>query len=80
MSLGCPVICSDVKAQKALLESYDVGLLFESENSLDLIEKLLKLYLDEDLRMKLSENCIHAIENHLNNDVISKSLVKYYDK
>ncbi|MGY8945619.1 MAG: glycosyltransferase [Flavobacteriales bacterium] len=80
MSLGCPVICSDVMAQKILLDRYDVGLVFESENSLDLIEKLIKLYLNKDLRIELSKNCIHAIENHLNNDIISKSLVKHYDK
>ena len=78
MSLGCPIICSDVKAQKALLENYDVGMLFESGNSADLTKKLFKLYLNEDLRMKLSENCIYAIKNHLNNNIISKDLVKHY--
>ena len=38
------------------------------------------LYLNEDLMIKFSENCIHAIENHLNNDVISKELVTHYEK
>lgn len=79
MSLGCPVLCSDVKAQKALLETYNVGLLFRAENSSDLTEKLFKLYLNSRLRKKMSENCINAIENHLNNEIISKKLVKYYD-
>jgi glycosyltransferase involved in cell wall biosynthesis len=79
MSLGCPVLCSDVKAQKALLETYNVGLLFRAENSSDLTEKLFKLYLNSRLRKKMSKNCINAIENHLNNEIISKKLVKYYD-
>ena len=29
---------------------------------------------------KMSKNCIDAIHNHLNNDIISKSLVEHYDK
>ena len=79
MSLGCPILCSDVKAQKALLNAFNVGLLFRSEDSSDLTEKLLKLYLNLDLRNQMSENCINAIQNHLNNDIISKDLVKYYE-
>ena len=79
MSLGCPILCSDVKAQKALLNAFNVGLLFRSEDSSDLTEKLLKLYLNLSLRNQMSENCINAIQNHLNNDIISKDLVKYYE-
>ena len=79
MSLGCPVICSDVKAQKALLDIYNVGLLFKAGDSSDLIEKLFKLYLNSSLRNQMSKNCINAIQNHLNNDIISKDLVKYYE-
>ena len=80
MSLGCPLICSDVKAQKLLLETYNVGLLFKAENPIDLVNKIDKLYMDEALRKKMSKNCIDAIHNHLNNDIISKSLVEHYDK
>jgi glycosyltransferase involved in cell wall biosynthesis len=80
ISLGCPVVCSDVMAQKALLDKYEIGLVFEAENSSDLIKKLFKLYLNEGLRIKLSENCTHAIENHLNNDIISKELITHYEK
>ena len=80
MSLGCPVICSNVEAQKILLETYNIGLLFETENSNDLVKKILKLYLDQDLRKIMSKNCIDAIQNHLNNDIISKSLVNHYDQ
>ena len=79
MSLGCPIICSDVKAQKTLLRTYNVGLLFRAEDSSDFTEKLFKLYLNSSLRNQLSKNCIDAIQNHLNNDIISKDLVKYYE-
>ena len=80
MSLGLPVLCSDVEAQKNLLSTYKVGLVFESESSKDLTKKLFKLYLDKDLTKEISKNCINAIENHLNNDLISENLVKYYAK
>jgi len=30
--------------------------------------------------MKLSQNCVHAIENYLNNDIISKELITNYEK
>jgi len=80
MSLGCPVICSNVEAQKVLLETYNVGLLFKTENSKDLVKQIVKLYSDKGLRKIMSKNCINAIQNHLNNDIISKSLVNYYDQ
>jgi len=80
MSLGLPILCSNVEAQKDLLKSYNVGLLFESQNSKDLTKSLFKLYLNKDLRLKLSKNSINAINNHLNNDLISKNLVKHYEK
>ena len=80
MSLGCPVICSNVKAQKVLLETYNVGLLFKTENSKDLVKQIVKLYSNKGLRKIMSKNCINAIQNHLNNDIISKSLVNYYDQ
>ena len=80
MSLGCPLICSNVEAQKVLLETYNIGLLFKTKNSKDLVQQIFKLYSDDDLRKLMSENCIDVIQNHLNNDIISKSLVNYYDQ
>jgi glycosyltransferase involved in cell wall biosynthesis len=80
MSLGCPILCSDVEAQKSLLNTHKVGLLFKAGDYEDLIKIFFKLYLNKDLRNKLSANCIDAIKNHLNNDIISKNLVNYYNE
>jgi glycosyltransferase involved in cell wall biosynthesis len=80
MSLGCPILCSDVKAQVLLLDTYKVGLLFESENVSDFKNKILKLFNDSNLVLQFSDNCINSINNHLNNDIISKDLVNYYEK
>ena len=80
MSLGCPILCSDVEAQKSLLNTHKVGLLFKAGDYEDLIKIFFKLYLNKDLRNKLSTNCIDAIKNHLNNDIISKNLVNYYNE
>ena len=80
MSFGCPLVCSDVNAQKELVENFEVGVLFKSKDSSDFKIKVKNLYKNNELRLKMKRNCLQAIENHLNSDLISKNLVKYYDK
>ena len=80
MSLGCPVLCSDVKAQDELINKYHFGLSFNSENRRDFIKKVYLLHRDPDLRERLKKNCSNAISNHLNNSIVSKNLVKIYEK
>ena len=80
MSFGCPLVCSDVNAQKELVENFEVGVLFKSRDSSDFKIKVKNLYKNNELRLKMKRNCLQAIENHLNSDLISKNLVKYYDK
>jgi glycosyltransferase involved in cell wall biosynthesis len=80
MSFGCPLVCSDVNAQKELVENFEVGVLFKSRDSSDFKIKVKNLYKNNELRLKMKRNCLQAIENHLNSDLISKNLVKYYDQ
>jgi len=80
MSFGCPLVCSDVNAQKELVENFEVGVLFKSRDSSDFKIKVKNLYKNNELRIKMKRNCLQAIENHLNSDLISKNLVKYYDQ
>ena len=80
MSFGCPLVCSDVNAQKELVENFEVGVLFKSKDSSDFKIKVKNLYKNNELRLKMKRNCLQAIENHLNSDLISKNLVKYYDQ
>ena len=80
ISFGCPIIGSDVTAQKDLIEKYKLGLIFSSTSSDDFIKKTLKLYKDEGLRKEIGENCLNAISNNLNNEIISKDLIDFYAK
>ena len=78
MSFGCPMICSNVIAQKEIVEKYEVGELFSPGNSKEFTEKVISLYNNIDKINTYSLNSRSAIENHLNNDIVSTEIVKIY--
>ena len=78
MSFGCPMICSNVIAQKEIVEKYEVGELFSPGNSKEFTEKVISLYNNIDKINTYSLNSRSAIENHLNNDIVSTEIVKMY--
>ena len=78
MSFGCPMICSNVIAQKEIVEKYEVGELFSPGNSKEFTEKVISLYNNIDKINTYSLNSRSAIENHLNNDIVSIEIVKMY--
>ena len=80
MSFGCPLICSDVLAQKEIIEKYKVGELFKTENSDDFSKSVLELYKNSEKLKTYSVNCKIAIENHLNNEIVSQQIVSMYAK
>ena len=80
MSFGCPLICSDVLAQKEIIEKYKVGELFKTENLNDFSKTVLELYKNSEKLKTSSLNCKIAIENHLNNEIVSKQIVSMYAK
>ena len=78
MSFGCPMICSNVIAQKEIVEKYEVGELFSPGNSNEFTKKVISLYNNKDKINADSLNSRSAIENHLNNDIVSTEIVKMY--
>ena len=78
MSFGCPMICSNVVAQKEIIEKYEVGELFNPGNVQEFTEKVLSLYNDVDKIKSYSLNSKNAIKNFLNNDIVSSEIVKLY--
>ena len=78
MSFGCPLICSDVTAQKNIIEKFNVGSVFKSGDEIDFEKTVSNLFKNEPKRKSLSDNCIDAVEKHLNNEVVSKEFVKMY--
>jgi len=78
MSLGKPVVVSDCIAQKNIVEENQCGLVHEANNPYDLAEKILQLYIDEEIRRKMGQNGSKAITNKYQWDLTSKELVKLY--
>ena len=78
MSFGCPMICTNVVAQKEIIEKYEVGELFSPGNVQEFSEKVLSLYNDVDKIKSYSLNSKNAIKNFLNNDIVSSEIVKLY--
>ena len=65
MSFGCPMICSNVVAQKEIIEKYEVGELFSPGNVQEFSEKVLSLYNDVDK--------IKSYNKFLNSDSLNKA-------
>ena len=69
---------SDVIAQSELIKKYNIGVVFEDRNVIDLTKKIIQLYNEKDLFEKFRANCIESIKN-LNNSVISNQLISIYE-
>ncbi len=80
LSLGCPVLCSDVVAQRDLINKYKFGLIFKSGDSDDFLNKVMEMYRDKILLLELKKNAKNAIVNSLNNSLVSKNMVRIYEK
>ena len=78
ISFGCPVVSSDVIAQSELVKKYNIGVVFEDRNVMDLTKKITQLYNEKDLFEKFRANCIESIKK-LNNSVISNQLISIYE-
>jgi Glycosyltransferase len=57
MACGLPVIASDIKGHKELIEHGENGLLFESGDVEELVEHIIKIYKDPLSSAKFSETC-----------------------
>jgi len=79
MSIGLPVIASDISSNRFLIENTD-GLLFKYNDSHDLVCKLEKLCNDDELRESISQNAYEKVKCDFNiNDRII-FLKKIYKK
>lgn len=76
MSHKLPVIASDLKPNKEIINDLENGLLFESENSDDLALKINTFFHNTKLQNKLSENSYLTIQNEYNWTEIGKKYLK----
>jgi len=78
MSFGKPLLVSNAIAQKTLIEKVNAGLVHIEKDANDFAKKILMLYADENLRLKLGENGKHFIENDFNWEKTSEKLIDLY--
>jgi glycosyltransferase involved in cell wall biosynthesis len=79
MAMKKPVVVSDAKPLKRLVESSRSGLIFHSDNQDDLASKILDLYHDRDLAERLGNNGRKAVENKYNWEIESERLLSLYE-
>jgi glycosyltransferase involved in cell wall biosynthesis len=79
MGLGLAVIVSDCPSQVHVIEKHNCGLVFKAGDANDLADTIMKLYLDEKLRKNLGQNGKLSIQDKLNWEETSKSLLDLYD-
>jgi glycosyltransferase involved in cell wall biosynthesis len=78
ISFNIPVLCSNSNAQAELIKKFNCGKVFEEKNTEDFISYVRLLINNKDLYSKLEKNCSDAISK-LNNNVVSKDLIKIYE-
>ena len=71
-----PVIASDCKPQKRLIEKYNCGIIYSNSNEMK--TAIIKLAADPHLRNEMGENGFRAILNDLNSSVVKENLLKIY--
>ena len=71
-----PVIASDCKPQKRIIEQFDCGIIFE--NKIEYKNAILKLLKDSLSRQKMGENGYNAVVLHYNLTLIKQNLINIY--
>lgn len=79
MSLGKPVLASNATAQEKIIEKANAGLIHKERDVQDFSNKVLELYKNQDLRVKLGENGSEFIKNEFSWEKTSKKLLHLYD-
>jgi glycosyltransferase involved in cell wall biosynthesis len=80
MFMGTPVVVSDLRAMRNVVEETESGLVFERDTPSSLAEVLLKLHDGPELRERLGENGKRAVEDEYNFRNEAKKLVDMYEK
>jgi glycosyltransferase involved in cell wall biosynthesis len=79
MAMKKPVVVSDAKPLKRLVESSQSGLIFPSDDEYGLANDILELYYDRDLAKRLGANGRKAVESKYNWQIESEKLLNLYE-
>lgn len=78
MFMKKPVLVSDCKPIKRIVEETASGLIFKSGKPKDLARKIINLYRNKDLRLLYGQKGYDAVMNHYNWEKESKKLISLY--
>ena len=79
IGMGIPIIHGVKGESLDIINNHKVGLDFESEDYLDLANKIKALYLDKNYYGKLKNNCLVA-RNNFNRKILAKEMIGYIEK
>jgi glycosyltransferase involved in cell wall biosynthesis len=71
-----PVVVSDCRPQKNLIEKYNCGIIYSDSNEMK--AAIIKLSADPHLRSEMGENGYRAIISELNSSLVKENLLKIY--
>lgn len=80
MALGKPILASHIGGLSELVEDGKTGLLFEAGNVEELKEKMLFLWKNKDLRLKLGKKAREKAEKEFSLEKHCKELLNIYEK
>jgi glycosyltransferase involved in cell wall biosynthesis len=75
-----PVVASNIEGPKELIEHGVNGLLFESGNVNELIEKVLKVYRDNELGQQMAQAAYHTVKDSFLIEQYATSILQLYEK
>ena len=78
MLINKPVISSDCKSLKRIIESNNSGLIYKDNSPEELSEKIQQLMNDKEIVKSLGENGRSAVVNKYNTNVEKRELIKAY--
>lgn len=79
-AMGVPSIATDISGLDELVKSNETGMLIKNGNKEDLIDKILLLGNNKELRKKLGKNAEIFAKSTFSAEVNSKSIFKVYDE
>lgn len=80
-SSGVPVLASDWKYNKEIIDDFQTGLIFKNKNIPDLVDKLIYAYHNKEIIMNMVHNCIikakYYSPDKVINDILRKMDIDY---
>ncbi len=77
-AMGCPIICSDIPGNIDMVEHKITGLLFKSEDTRDLQNKLEFAFHNRDKMIIYANNFLDIVKKKFNRETVQQELYNFY--